>query len=823
MVLGVRLMPRFATFTRRVALGLVPAALVAVSAAGTAGAVGTAALVSPAPGAILTTPPSAVTVRLDAAPAPGARLEVLNEGRGDLGNGPPQISGDTLRVAIPNLVPGIYTVSWSSGGSSGSSAFTVWNGGPLPPTLLRAAYGGSVPGQVPAPVGLCLLAAILAGLIGVGALAFPLADAATALGRGSRAGGPRGRSSAGILRAAGLTMAAACAAGAVLHTAAILGVTVRSLSADPLTRLVLLRGIGLDGLVGAGFGLIALLLAGLPRVSAVTLGLALVPALLMVPALQGGGGFTFAAALTAVVGLGLYAGAWPHALRFRGWASPLPRLAGLVVALATGIPLLLHWHPVAGATGIAAACAAVGAVLLGRPNAARRLTVGAQVVGLAAAVTLAPALAAASTRAGVHVLPRPPHWGYDASGQGGGVRLAISPLQVGVNVVQVTDPAARGTTLPVTLTNTEVPGLTRPLTLPRIAAGVYALATDALSLPGLWQADAAGATFRLTLGGPAPVAQGCSGPFTGFAAAVSDLGGPIRALATDPGDGTMALAATPTGVYATSDGGRTWVPAGDPGLVDALAIGLYGEWFAATGNGVQVSQDGGAHWSPAAGPGGATSALAVLLYPSGAPTWALSAGKTYGGVTTQTFTTTWATHWKPEGPAPAGVLALLALPAPVSWQPATLLAAGSDGLATSPDGGAHWTAVAGVPGPFQALAASARAFWAAGRGGVATATQPAGPWQTVPLAVFGPVTSIATAGPGGGDVFAAVAGAGLLLSTDAGRRFTGAGCAGGTVSAMAGTFVRTAPSNPPAGAPLVYVGDVGGRVAALWQAGTGAP
>ncbi len=816
-VLGVHLLPCRVTLARCAALLWLPLALLC---AGVPAGAAPSAVIQPAAGAVLTAPPPAVTARLEGPPSRDARLEVLNARRQDMGNGPPQVFGDTLRVTLPRLAPGIYTVTWSSGTVSGASSFTVWQGGPLPPAMLRAAYGGPVQGPLPPALGPCLLIALLAGLVGLGSLALPSAGGAPGFFPRSGADA-RGRSSSGLLRLAGLTLAGACAAADAMHTQAVVGVPIRSLFTDPLTRLVLLRGIGLGGLVAAGLGIGAAALARNVRGSAALLGLALIPVLLMVPAVQGGNGITFVVALATGAGLGLYAGAWPHALRHRAWANPVPRLLGLAVALAAGIPLFLHWRPVRGVPGIVAACAALCAIVLGRPNAARRLTGLAQILGLAAAVSLAPALAASSQTAGVRLLPRQLHWAYATPGRSTNIRLAVSPLQVGVNVVRITDPAAHSVALPVTLRNANVPGLTRRLTLPRIAAGVYALATPALSQPGLWQVDAVGETFHLALGSAAPLVQGCQGAFQGFDAEVARLRGSVRALATDPGDGTLAIAATSAGVYATNDGGRTWRPAGNPGLVNALAIGLYGEWFAATSAGLQVSQDGGAHWNPAAGPRTAVSAVAAPLYPAGTLAWALSTTHTYGGASSQTFTTSWATHWTPAGPSPPnGTLTLLALPGALSGQPVTLLSAGSAGLAVSTDGGQRWKAVAGVPGPLPGLAAGAKAFWAAGPAGIFTAARPQGPWRSVPLAVFGPVTGIAAAGPNGDEVFTAVAGAGLLVTTDGGSSWRGAGCTGGTISTMVGTFTRGLPVPPPSGAPLLYIGDVSGQVASLWPAAT---
>lgn len=812
MVLGVQPLPDKALPFRRAALGAALALSLSLLAAQSARAAG--ASVSPPPGAVLTASPVAVSVRLPGAPAAGARLEVLNENQADVGNGPPQTAGDTLRLALNSLAPGVYTVTWAAGAATGSSSFTVWNGGQLPPPLLRAAYGGPYPGPASRAAGVLLLLTLVAGLVGVGALALPARPATLPL-PGQRVRNPQ----AGPLRLAGLAMAAAGVAAALLHTAAVLGIPPGSLSASPLAPPLLARGVALDGFLAAGCGLLALLLGGMPRAAAALLVLGLLPGLLAIPALQGAGAGTFAAACGLALGLGLYAGAWPHVLRRRGRQSPLPRLLGLALALAAGVPLLLRWQPLRGPLAIGAAAAAGLALLLGRPGARRSALSLAEVLGLAAALVLTPALGASSARAGTEVLPRHPVWGYSAAGSGGTAHLAVAPFRVGVNLIEVRAAGASGQSLPLTLTDPAVPGLTRRLALPRVGPGLYALSTAALSEPGAWTASAAGATFQLSLAGAA--GQGCTASFTGFTAAVATLDGGVTALATDPGDGRQAIAATPHGVYATGDGGRTWLPAGDPGPVRALAIGLYGEWFAATPSGVLVSQDGGAHWTPAPGVSGSATALAELLYSAGAPTWALAGGQTFGATTTQTFTTTWTTHWQALGAGPGGAAALLALPGASLGQPATLLAAGSAGLATSADGGAHWSAVSGMTAALQSLAAGASAFWAAGAGGLFTAPAPPGPWKAVPLAEFGGLSGVATADTGGADVFAAVKGAGLLLSTDGGQSWSGAGCAGGTISALAGTFNRTAPSTTPS--PLLYVGDVAGHVAALSAAGGTAP
>ena len=787
--------------------------LVAAALAPLVGAAAGPATVEPAPGTVLTASPQWVSVRLTTAPTTGARLEVLDAAQADLGNGPPQRSGNTLRIAVPPLRAGIYTVVWGSGTETGASAFTIWTGGPLPPSIVRAAHGGPTQGRLPAAQGLLTVLVLLCGLVGVGALA-------CGSERGERALFAR-RASGGLARGAAVLMALAASAAAGLHTAAVVGVPVAALAGSPLTLPVLLRGVGLAGLVTAVAALVAAALAGRQTAaSAAASVLVLAPALLTIPALHGAGGVTFLVAFLFLLGLGLFAGAWPHALMLRAWANPRPRLVGLALALAAGIPLLLHWRPVEGALGLVAVGAAFAAAVLGRPNASRGSTLAAAALALAAAVALAPTLAEASAAAGSFVLPPQPQWGYEALSADGHARLAIAPFEVGVNVVRLTDPAARGASLDISLTDSDVPGLTAVVPLRRVSPGVYALRTDALSVAGHWQAAGAGASFQFTLGAVQPAPTGCRGAFTGFDATVVQLDGPIAALATDPGDGALAVAATGAGVYATQDGGRHWRPAGDPGAVTALAIGQFGQWYAATAAGLRSSQDGGAHWGAVAGIPGVVGALAIPLYPPGSGAWATVADNLYRGTPRQTPAAGWGTEWRPVGSAPNGVRALLALPGGTGARPPTLLAAGARGLQVSTDGGARWVAAVGGLGTVGALAQGGGALWAGGADALSTALGPAGPWRAVPLGVPGAVSGVATGGTGGGDLFTAVQRVGLLHSADGGATWHGAGCAGGGILALAGTYPAGTAGPTQSDVPLVYVGDAAGHLATLWRPGT---
>lgn len=477
---------------RRGGFALLPLILLTLAAPGAVGAgIG---VVQPTPGVVLTAQPRTVSVHLPDAPARDARLAVYSGAQTDLGNGPPQHAGNTLTVRVPRLQPGTYTVVWNSGADAGSSTFTIWNGGPLPPSLLRAAYGGPTQSRLPARCGLCTLLALIGSLVGIGAFAFSgarepvdrLPQGLTgALTDGVWSHRPipvRGRSRVRVLRSAALGTAVAAIIGALLHTSAVVGVPLGALAGNALAKPVLLRGVGLDGLVAALLALIAASLAKRASTTAsLALGLGLIPTLRTIPALQGAGGITFVAALALSVGLGLFAGAWAYALWLRTWSGPLPRLLGLALALAAGIPLLRHWKPLTGplSTGALVACAA--AVVLGRPNVSRRSTLAASTLALAIGIALAPALSLASRRAGGNLLPQQAHWAYDSPAGSGSVRLAVAPLQVGVNVMQVTDAGNHGAALPLTLTDADVPGLSRTVSLIRLSPGVYALATEALS------------------------------------------------------------------------------------------------------------------------------------------------------------------------------------------------------------------------------------------------------------------------------------------------------------------------------------------------------
>lgn len=754
----------------------------------------------PPSGATLASTPASVQVRLPGPATGAAKLQVLDDAGKDQTQGAVQWHQDTISRRLADLPPGLYTVLWSDGSDSGAGTFTIWHGGPLPPQLQRAAMGGPTltgPGTIQA---LLAALALLEAMVLVGGITF-----------GHR------RCACSLLRRAAVLTGAAALGVAVLHTAAALGIRPIALLHSPLAWPVLRRGVAAADLLATAAAAGAFLLAGLVPEAATACGaLALGALCASVPILRAGGPWVWPAAWATAVGAGVYGGAWPFALRAASLGEPAPaaRLVGLGAALVAGAPLVVAWPPLHHVPDVLAAATALAAILLGHPGTRSGTgLVAAIVASLALGAYVAPSLVAASPLAGRGSIPTPARWAYQATGVTH-LALAVAPMQVGVNVIQVTGTKAESPSLLMTVTSATHPELVRQVTLTRIKPGVYATQSDALSQPGPWEALVGGSDFILSVGAR-PLTLACPLGLAGMDAAVARLPAPARALTVDGGDGNIALAATAGGIYATQDGGLHWQAVGGPDDATALAVGLHGQWYAATPRGLYTTLDGGATWGPVAGVVGAVQALASPLYPQGAPVWAAAAGNLDRGITELTNQGL-ETPWSVAGSAPAQVQALLALSSGKDYHFTTeLLAASADGLWVSTDAGGRWQQAPSPTGAVTLLAAGADALWAAGPAGLWTAAAPAGPWAAVQLPGAGTpaITGLATGGTAGADVVATVAGRGIFRSPDGGHTWSPVGCPQTQIVASAGTYSRGAPTG--AGAPLGYIADARGEIFAL--------
>jgi hypothetical protein len=760
----------------------------------------------PAPGAVLTSAPHAVTIRFARVASGPVQLQVLDT-HGRERAAPDVQRGAVVTAPVAADAPGLYTILWTDGGISGSSTFSVWRGGPLPPPLLRAAYGGT--GD--RPVGGFWLD-LWTGLALAGAVLF-LGRALAPTGRPAR--------DAGVRRGA-----LALAAGAVLATgervAGEIGVGFPHLLSSPLLPALLTRGAAADALLAAGIALVAVVLPRPRMFAGGAAALALLLLLASLPPLLEGGVLP---AWLAATGLALAASRLSTAPRRRGEPSADGRVPWLALALAgtgmawfalldgglprpAGTPVLLG----AVTAGLALVCGAL-------PRPSRRLAACGIAAALAGAALCGSGWTGPSPWAPIPWGAPRGAWAVRAGHGAAGLRLS-SPVP-GPQTLELLAPGARGRGLAVQLARVQGPPLRRTLEAVRRRPGVYVAVSDALSVPGTWQVDFAGQALRVRLG--AVDAASCRS-FVGRPDRWAPLGGPVLALVASPGAPNVALASTPSGVFATDDGGRRWVAAGDPGRATALAIDRYGQWWAATPAGLWTSTDGGVRWQPTAGVGGPASAVFTPLYPSGVPLWAVVAGSLWQrdwqlgflGLTTS---------WQVAGAMPAGIRFALAVPpavqppsppGPVNWQgqPVTLLAGGATGLwQTTSAAPGSWVRV--LAAPLRAAAVGAQALWAVGPDGTYTASAAGGPWRRLPGAPGGSAVAV---GAHGTDVFVAAPGAGLLESSDGGATWRTAGCPLGEVTALAGTFTPARP-DPMGGAPTLYLADARGDVVALLPAG----
>ncbi len=762
--------------------------------------------VDPAPGAVLTAGPRAVAVRFPAAPTPPVQLQVLDTQGDERAAGPVGVHGTVAQVAVATAASGTYTILWSSGRAQGSSTFTVWRGGPLPPSLARAAYGGATAARPGFWLDLWTAVAL------AGALFFLGGTAATGAA-------PR----RGTARRGALFVIAGALLAALERVALAAGVGLPRLVRSPLFPALMGRGVALDGLLAAALALLALAVLARRRplaIGAAALTLALLLATL--PPLRTG---ALLPAWAAAAGLALTAGALPGLSRRRSqeggagirWIGAALAVGGGVVlglrAAAAGLALGTDPIPLAAGLGTLAALVALACGVLPRPP--RGAAAGGALCLVVAAAAFSPVLTrpAAGARGALTLPSGTP----GVSARSGRVTLRLSSALAGVETVEVLDGGAAARLLPLTISLVGGPRVSGRATAVRVAAGVYAASTTAFSVPGTWRVTVAGQALTVHVGGSS---LGACRSFAGAANRWAALGGPVLALATAPGAPDTALAATARGVFATADGGRTWTLAGDPGRTTALAVDRYGQWWAATTAGLRTSQDGGVSWLPVPGLNGAAGAVFTPVYPSGVPLWAVVRGSLFERTWQTTFTGL-QTTWGLTATVPGGAAFFTAVPPAVPrtgsagsarWQgqPVSLLAGGPGGLWQSTSGRAAWARV--LAAPVRDVAVGVGALWAVGPDGLYTAAHAAGPWRAVPG--LGGGTAVTVGGPSGGTLFAARPGAGLLRSTDGGRTWTSAGCPVGTVTLLAGTYVRGRPA-PLSPEPAVYLADARGDVAAV--------
>ncbi len=765
-----------------------------------------AVAVRPAPGVVLTSGPRAVTVHFPASPAPPVQLQVLDT-RGDERAGPVGVRGTVAQVAVAAMAPGTYTVLWSTGQAQGASTFTVWRGGPLPPSLARAAYGGAT--AVPPGFWLDLWTTVA------------LAGALFFLGGAAGVGGaPRH----GTARRGALSLIAGAVSAALERVALAADAGFPRLLRSPLFPALVGRGVALDGLLAAAVALLGLV--ALPRRRPLAIGAAALTLGLLVatlPPLRTG---ALLPAWAAAAGLALAAGGLPGLSRRRTQeARTATRWIGAALAASGGVVLFLRVVaagpalsagplPLAAGLGTLAGLIALACAVLPRPPR------GAAACGALSLVVAAAAFSPVLTRPAPGVRGALTLRGNGTPGvsvSSGGVTLRLSSARAGANTVEVLDGRTDTPLLPLTISLVGGPRVSGTVGAVRMAAGVYAAATTAFSVPGTWRVTVAGRTLAVRVGGNS---LGACRSFPGRAARWAALGGPVLALTAAPGAPDTALAATARGVFATSNGGRTWTLAGDPGRTTALAVDRYGQWWAATPAGLRTSQNGGVSWLPVPGLKGAAGAVFTPVYPSGVPLWAVVGGSLFERTWQTTFTGL-QTTWGLAATVPAGAALFTAVPPAVPqagqagaarWQgqPVSLLAGGPGGLWQSTSGSASWARV--LSAPVRDVAVGAGALWAAGPDGLYAAAHAAGPWRAVQG--LGGATAVAVGGPSGGTLFAARPGAGLLRSTDGGRTWTSAGCPVGTVTLLAGTYERGRPA-PLSPEPVVYLADARGDVVAV--------
>jgi hypothetical protein len=202
----------------------------------------------------------------------------------------------------------------------------------------------------------------------------------------------------------------------------------------------------------------------------------------------------------------------------------------------------------------------------------------------------------------------------------------------------------------------------------------------------------------------------------------------VNSFAIDPANPSMTYAGTDSGVFKSTDGGATWMRAGEVITWPVHQLAIAGNTiFAATAVGVFRSQDGGGSWSGPSVYGDATSIAVipgspltvyagfgfngstpgVFVSTDGGDTWtdsglgtavvAMSVGGTTVYVATQTgVVTNSGAGWSPETQLSFGMFGVTADPS----NPAVAYATAFDGLFRTVNGGADWTPVFEFGGTF---------------------------------------------------------------------------------------------------------------------------
>jgi photosystem II stability/assembly factor-like uncharacterized protein len=189
--------------------------------------------------------------------------------------------------------------------------------------------------------------------------------------------------------------------------------------------------------------------------------------------------------------------------------------------------------------------------------------------------------------------------------------------------------------------------------------------------------ESAGGVFRLNTGREWEKVAPASGL----------LGQQILAMTVAPGHPERIYAAGYSGLLASNNAGRTWLPVPSPAkgirVTALLAAGPDANRVLAGANaGLFRSKDGGKVWSAVELPGWQAGVRAIVRLP-GSSVAALSAGVAFLSEDSE--------HWSPTAPLPDGadMLGMVALDG------GDLLAAGSAGLMRSADRGLSWTPVRG--------------------------------------------------------------------------------------------------------------------------------
>jgi photosystem II stability/assembly factor-like uncharacterized protein len=176
-------------------------------------------------------------------------------------------------------------------------------------------------------------------------------------------------------------------------------------------------------------------------------------------------------------------------------------------------------------------------------------------------------------------------------------------------------------------------------------------------------------------------------------------GGTVAALAIDPQDGNTVYAGTrEAGVYRSANGGRTWQPAGLGGGVALLAVApgthvVYAVAGSGTASTLYRSTEGGASWVSLAeglrAAAGTPYVPSLALSTAPGTVYAVVPQGTPGIVTEILKSTDAGSSWRPVWVPPAGVFLFRVFTDPGDGY---VYAGTSDGVYTSADGGATWSA-----------------------------------------------------------------------------------------------------------------------------------